>query len=360
MKWRNKPPRQKRRFIHLVVFSIANLLIIAVAALFIGVVVFIESIGQHGRMGIPFILLIFCVIWIISGSCVSAFWGRRSWTPVLNLLEAFKEVSKGNFDVELKEELPVPELANVSKSFNKMVRELGRTETVHNDFVANVSHEFKTPIAAIEGYATLLQDESLTKSERDEYISKILSNTVRLSTLTGNILKIARLEKQEIVLEKNWFSLDEQIRQALISHENRWGEKNIEVDIDLDSQQYYWNEELLMQVWVNIFDNAVKFTPENGTILARMRKMERSIVVEISDTGVGMNEETAKHIFVKFYQGDKSHYSHGNGLGLTLVKRIVDLCGGGVRVQSTPGEGSTFVVELPLCDNESDSQSTSK
>lgn len=349
--WRS---RRRMKLIKMMVFSIINLLIIAAASLFIGIITFVDAYAAPRRPGLPFVIIIFCVVWIFSGSCMSFVLGRRSWNPVLKLVEALGQVSKGNFDVELEEDSHAPDLANVSKSFNVMVRELRRTETVHNDFVANVSHEFKTPIAAIEGYATLLQDEDLSKDERDAFIAKILYNTTRLSTLTGNILKIARLEKQEIVLEKSHFFLDEQIRQALLLHETRWVEKNLEVDIDLDLQEYYWNEELLMQVWVNIFDNAIKFTPKNGTILARLRKVDNSIIVDISDTGIGMNEEVLTHIFDKFYQGDKSHYSQGNGLGMTLVKQIIDLCNGKISVESKPSQGTTFTVELPLPDENND------
>lgn len=346
--------RGKFRLIRLVLLSIINLVIIAAASLFIGIITFMQRMGRPDVPGFSFTIIILCVVWIFSGSCLSAFWGQRSWNPVLKLIDAFKQISKGNFDVELEEDGQIPEMANVSKYFNMMVRDLKRTETFHNDFVANVSHEFKTPIAAIEGYATLLQDEGLSKEERDEYISKILTNTRRLSDLSGNILKLARLEKQEIVLEKTHFSLDEQIRQALIVHENKWSEKNLEIDIDLDSHEYYWNEELLMQVWVNIFDNAVKFTDENGTILARMRATDKSIIVEISDTGIGMDKETVEHIFEKFYQGDTSHNYQGSGLGMPLVKRIVDLCGGTIMIETELGKGTTFRVELPITGEDED------
>lgn len=346
--------RRRNGLVVLLVFSLVNLLIIAVASISIGVITMLEGLSDREGVGFPVAFIMMCAIWIFFGSCVSAVLGSRSFTPMLKLVDAFKEVSKGNFEVKLNEESPVPELSTVAKSFNMMVRDLKRTETFHNDFTANVSHEFKTPIAAIEGYATLLQDDSLTKQERDEYIAKILSNTGRLSDLSGNILKLARLERQEIVLEKSLFSLDEQIRQALLLHESKWNEKNLEIDIDLDSQSYYWNEELLMQVWVNIFDNAIKFTPKEGTILARLRKSDSAISVEISDSGIGMDEETKEHIFDKFYQGDRSHYSEGNGLGMALVKRIVDLCGGSIKIDSRLDEGTTFIIELPLKNIEPD------
>lgn len=348
--------RRRTGLVALIVLSLVNLLAIAVASIFIGVITMLEGLDDGGRTGFPFAIIIMCVVWIFFGACTSAVLGRRSFTPLLRLVEAFKEVSKGNFEVKLDETSPVPELSNVAESFNMMVRDLKRTEAFHNDFTANVSHEFKTPIAAIEGYATLLQDEGLTKEARDEYISKILSNTGRLSDLSGNILKLARLERQEIVIEKSRFSLDEQIRQALLLHESKWNEKNLEVDIDLDSQSYYWNEELLMQIWVNIFDNAIKFTPENGTILARMRRGDGVITVEISDNGIGMDEETAEHIFDKFYQGDRSHYAQGNGLGMTLVKRIIDLCGGTIKLSSQLGKGTTFIIELPLKKTDNDAK----
>lgn len=340
--------RRGRGLVALIAISLVNLLVIAIASIFIGIITMLEGVGGGGKMGGPFVIIIFCVVWIVFGAGMSAVLGGRSFTPMLNLLEAFKEVSKGNFDVKMAEESPVPEFVSVAKSFNMMVNELKATEEIHSDFITNVSHEFKTPIGAIEGYAMLLKDDALTKQERDEYVDKILASAGRLSDLSGSILKLSRVERQEVVIEKSKFSLDEQIRQALLLHEIKWNSKNIEVDIDLDLQYYYWNEDLLMQVWVNIFDNAIKFTPEGGTILARLRRKDKSLVAEISDTGVGMDEETMKHIFDKFYQGDKSRCGEGSGLGLALVSRIIDLCGGTIKVSSTPGEGTTFIVELPL------------
>jgi signal transduction histidine kinase len=257
-------------------------------------------------------------------------------------------VGKGNFNIKLDEnKYHVDELKEMSHNFNIMVRELNNIETFRSDFITNVSHEFKTPLASIEGYTMLLQSDNLTEDEKSEYTKKILNNTKRLSNLVGIILQISRLENQGIIAEKNKFKLDEQLRQALLLFESKWTSKNIDLDLDLDQITFYGNEELLMQVWANIFSNAIKFTPESGTITCSLKKSDGFTIITISDNGIGMSEDTKKHIFEKFYQGDKSHSSEGNGLGLALVKRIIDLCGGTIEVYSEHGTGSIFTVKLP-------------
>ncbi|SCI41790.1 HAMP domain-containing sensor histidine kinase [Romboutsia sp. 1001713B170207_170306_H8] len=189
--------------------------------------------------------------------------------PVNKLIEATNEVAKGDFSIRLDENTHPPDIHNMNASFNKMVKELSSIETLRNDFIINVSHEFKTPIAAIEGYATLLQDNSLTEEERMEYTKIILDSSRQISSLSGNILKLSKLETQEIIPDKKYFSLDEQLRQSLLLLETQWSKKNIDIDMDLKSINYYGSEDLLMQVWLNIFSNAIKFTPNDGLIVTR-------------------------------------------------------------------------------------------
>lgn len=220
-------------------------------------------------------------------------------------------------------------------------------ETLRSDFVANVSHEFKTPIAAIEGYATLLQNHALPPEKQDHYIEKILDNSRRLSSLSGNVLMLSKLENQETVLDKTEYRLDEQIRQCILMLENKWASKNIEFDMELPRQIYYSSAFLLEQVWINLIDNAIKHSPAGSSIHIAICETSEAIAVSISDDGDGMTEEVQKHIFEKFYQGDKSHKAEGNGLGLALVKRIVDLCKGEIAVESAPGKGSLFIISLP-------------
>lgn len=268
--------------------------------------------------------------------------------PVKKLIEATNKVAKGDFSVRLEVKNTPHNIYHMNSSFNKMVTELSSIETLRNDFVLSVSHEFKTPIAAIEGYATLLQDPDLSEEEKLEYTKIILDSSRQLSSLSGNILKLSKLETQEIMPNKNYFYLDEQLRQALLLLETQWSKKNIDIDIDIKTTYYYGSEDLLMQVWLNIFSNAIKFTPDNGLIVTRLNETSRGICVSISDNGIGMSEEVQDRIFDKFYQGDKSRNFQGNGLGLTLVKKILDLCKCEIEVESEVNKGTTFNIYLPI------------
>lgn len=267
--------------------------------------------------------------------------------PLKALIEATNEVAKGDFSIRLSECPPHPAVYEMNSSFNKMVKELNSIETLRNDFIVNVSHEFQTPLASIEGYATLLQDSNLSDDERMEYTKIILDSSRQLSSLSGNILKLSKLETQEIVPDKKYFSLDEQLRQALLLLENQWSKKNIDIDMDLKTVSYYGSEDLLMQVWINLFNNAIKFTPEGGLIVTKLSHTENGLCVSISDNGIGMTKEVQNRIFDKFYQGDNSRNFQGNGLGLALVKKILDLCKCKITVKSKLNEGTTFDIYLP-------------
>lgn len=285
---------------------------------------------------------------IIVGIILARIIGKRVFKPITDINEATKKLATGEFDVKINESHVLgKEIREMIHSFNVMTNELKNIETFRNDFVTNVSHEFKTPISAIEGYATLLQDDTLSAEERNSYIERILSSSRRLSTLSGNILMISRLEHQEIIPDKTYYNLDEQIRNCILSLENLWSEKNISLDIDLDNIKFYGNKGMLSHVWYNIISNAIKFTPNGGVVSVKMNEANNIISVKITDTGIGMNEETLKHIFDKFYCGDKSRYDSGNGLGLTLAKRIIDLCKGTVSVKSELNYGTEFIITLP-------------
>ena len=216
-----------------------------------------------------------------------------------------------------------------------------------SDFVSNVSHEFKTPISAIEGYATLLQDDDMPISEEQEqYINKILFNTRRLSHLAGNILLLSKIEHQSIQTRQNWYRLDEQIRQSIVMMEPKWSEKEIEFDVDMMDVEYLGNENLICHVWDNLLSNAIKFSPCGGTIYIRMMPEGEKIRFSIENEGPQIREDSMKHIFDKFYQCDSSHKQEGNGLGLALVKQILNLCKGTISVENIPGSGCRFTVIL--------------
>ena len=228
-----------------------------------------------------------------------------------------------------------------------MVQELEATEILQTDFVSNVSHEFKTPISAIEGYATLLQDSDMPISEEQEqYIDKILFNTGRLSHLAGNILLLSKIEHQAIQTRQNWYRLDEQIRQSIVMLEPKWSEKALEFDVDMVDVEYLGNENLICHVWDNLLSNAIKFSPCGGTIYIRMMPEGEKIRFSIENEGPQIREDSMKHIFDKFYQCDSSHKQEGNGLGLALVKQILNLCKGTISVENIPGSGCRFTVIL--------------
>ncbi len=284
---------------------------------------------------------------IIIGALLVSLLTKSVVNPILRLNEAIQEVTKGNFDVELVTKRE-DEIAQLTKNFNKMTRELKNFEYLRKDFITNISHEFKTPLASIQGYAKLLQNPQITREERLEYTTIIMEEAKRLVNLSSNMLKISKLESQEIVDKINPFFLDEQIRKSILILEPAWSKKNIEFDIELEKTKYWGDEELLQQVWLNLLDNAIKFTDQAGRISVTLQQQSEAIEVKISDNGIGMSAETIEHIFEKFYQGDTTQTTAGRGLGLSLVRRILDLYGGDIKVESKLHEGSTFTVVLPV------------
>lgn len=292
-------------------------------------------------------IIVFALGSVLLGVVIALYVGQIIIRPIQNIGNAFEELSKGNFQVRVSEDEKVMEIREMAERFNTMVYDLSHIETLRTDFVANVSHEFKTPIAAIEGYAMLLQNQNLPQEKYDRYVEKILDNSRRLTSLSGNILMLSKLENQETILDKTEYRLDEQIRKCILMLENKWASKQIEFDMELPRQFYYGSEPLLDQVWSNIIDNAIKHSSENGRIRISVETKSEMLRVAITDEGTGMTEEVQKHIFEKFYQGDSSRKSDGNGLGLALVKRIITLCKGKISVESAPGVGTTFVVALP-------------
>lgn len=293
-------------------------------------------------------LALFGVISVTIGSVITVFVGRLLIRPIENISAAFDELSKGNFSVKVPENEKLREIREMAERFNAMTYDLSHIETLRSDFVVNVSHEFKTPIAAIEGYAALLQNPRLSEERRARYIEKILENSGKLSGLLSSILMLSKLENQETIPDCKEYRLDEQLRRVILGLENKWSEKEIEFDMDLPCVMYRGSEQLLEQVWSNIIDNAVKHSPQGGIIRVNITNTADTVSVCISDNGEGMSEEIIRHIFEKFYQGDSSRKAEGNGLGLALVKRIVDLCKGNILVKSAPGEGAEFTVVLPV------------
>lgn len=331
-----------------VVFSVTVYIIIFISGVLgtiIGITLFHSGLLSMKRIWL--VPLIPFVTSIALGTLLSLTIGKKSVRVVERTNNAIQQVAKGNFDVVLNEKTPIVEFREIAQNFNAMTRELAGTEILRNDFVENVSHEFKTPLTAIEGYATLLQQKNLTEEKRIEYTQKILLSTQRLSSLTGNILLLSRLENQEIAVKKECYCLDEQLREIILLLEPSWNSKQLALDIDLADCSCTANRELMAHVWQNIIGNAIKFTQEKGTIKVLLYRKANSVIVSIADNGPGMSEEVMARIFEKFYQGDTSRSVSGNGLGLSLVKRIIDLHGGSITVQSQSGQGAAFTVVLP-------------
>lgn len=303
-------------------------------------------------LGMPYTIRVL-LISILSGAAIAVGLSKIFVSPMMKLGDAMRKVAGGDFTVRLDCTNKIRDVREVYGSFNTMVKELGNTETLQTDFVSNVSHEFKTPINAIEGYASLLQDSQLTDEQKNAYIDKIIFNTRRLSDLVGSILLLSKVNNQTISLKASTFRLDEQVRQSILALESKWEKKEIEFDIDLDEIEYTGYENLLSHVWLNLIDNAVKFSPQNGQIRIRLKQPDGSVTFSIWDNGLPIPEADIDRIFNKFYQGDNSHASEGNGLGLALVRKIVAAAHGTINVTSSEDAGTEFVVALPNSSSDS-------
>lgn len=278
---------------------------------------------------------------------------RRMWMinrPVRRIRQGMKKMIAGDFQTRIpyiKGENSDNEFDDIIKGLNEMAAELSGVETLRTDFVANVSHEIKTPLAVIRNYGTMLQNPQLSEAQRIEYAKAVTEQTRKLSDLISNILKLNRLENQQIYPDKKEYNLTEQICECLLVFEHAWEEKDLEIETDLEEDVIICQDaQLLSLVWNNLFSNAVKFCKRGGKIEVKVRKAGEDIFVTISDDGCGISPEVGRHIFEKFYQGDTSHATQGNGLGLALVKRVIDIVGGDISVQSALGEGTTFCVRL--------------
>lgn len=288
---------------------------------------------------------------VVLGAGISAFISRFLLKPLNEVIGVMRIVSGGDFSVRATERTSRNPLYKLVHSFNMMIDELSGIEMFRRDFINTFSHEFKTPIVSIRGFARQLRDADLNPEQQRECVDIIISESERLSTMSSNILLLTKFESQSIVSGQTVFSLDEQIRRSLLLFEREWSDKKLDIEVELEDTDIYSNEEMLSHIWVNLLSNAIKFTPEGGKIGVELHSEtiddREYAVIRISDNGIGMDPVTLSHIFEKFYQGDSSHSLRGNGLGLSLVRRIVDLCDGELKVVSAPGTGSVFTVRIP-------------
>ena len=269
--------------------------------------------------------------------------------PAKQITDAAQKIMQGDFSVRVP---PIHGAGTdgfnqIGEAINKMAEELSGTETLRTDFIANVSHELKTPLAVMGNYATMLQKPGITEEEKNDYAKQISATARKLAQLITNILKLNKLENQQIFPQAEEFDLGEQLCQCLLQFEDAWEDKNLTIETEIaEDVRIRSDSELLSLVWNNLISNAVKFTPEGGTVGVTLQTTAEQVIVSVRDTGCGIKPETGIHIFEKFYQGDTSHATQGNGLGLALVKRVVDILNGEIAVQSVYGEGSTFTVKI--------------
>ncbi|HWS28489.1 MAG TPA: HAMP domain-containing sensor histidine kinase [Clostridia bacterium] len=340
--------KHKKPFINLrVYFTVYVFAILGVAVAGASLITLLLNALDSSTVAIPMFVWIL-LFSIVLGGAITSLLSKWILRPITRLSDAMSKVAAGDFSIRMESTTRVRELKDTYENFNLMTKGLGATETLQSDFISNVSHEFKTPINAIEGYTMLLQDQSLTTEDQREYVEKILFNTRRLSELVGNILLLSRVDNQAIETRRTEFRLDEQIRRAILSLEQKWSKREIEFDVDMEPTVCIANENLLLHVWINLIDNAVKFTPHGGTVTIRLFQDMFCAVCAVSDNGPGIPSEAQAHIFERFYQADSSHKEEGNGLGLALAKRILDVCGGMIEVYSAPDCGSSFTVTLPM------------
>ena len=326
--------------------SCCTMLFVTVLADTMGLEFTRENIGTAAKLTFGNVLL----ITFFSGSI--DYFRRKQMVekPVKQILAALEKIMQGDFSVRIE---PVKEFAGetgfnqIIDCLNKMTAELAGTETLRTDFIANVSHELKTPLAVIANLSTMLQRPGITEEERCEYAKAISDSARRLAQLITNILKLNKLENQQIFPQLDEYDLGEQLCESLLQFEDAWEKNDLNIETDIQEDVRIRSDaELLSLVWNNLISNAVKFTPEGGTIGVRLKTEGNQVMVSVSDTGCGIDPETGKHIFEKFYQGDTSHATQGNGLGLALVKRVVDILHGEISVQSICGQGSTFTVRF--------------
>jgi len=342
-------------------FGLAASLVLFVLAILVGTmllaslaVVGLQLLGVHfwrtGRdaeEGAPLLALASVVLFaIVMGTALAAFSSRKAMRPIHRVIDAMRGVAHGDFTIRVNLK-GMPELEDLSTSFNTMASELAATETLRRDFINDFSHEFRTPIQSLRGYAKLLQNPELADAERQEYLGVIIEEAEHLSSLSSNILQLSAYENTGIVTDKTTFRLDEQLRRTIVLLQPVWAAKDIEVVVDLQDTSFEGDEDLTEQIWRNLLDNACKYTQAGGVIYVRLVRDGGQIQVTVQDDGIGMDEDTLRHIFERFYQADRSRTQVGNGLGLAIVQRAVQLCDGRIEADSQPGRGSRFTVTLP-------------
>ena len=313
-----------------------------------------ETLTEHIKSRVVITLIMLAAILLLAGICTVIDYFRRKTmveAPTKRILDATERIASGDFSVRLEITHAYhhyDEYDYIMENLNRMAAELSHTEMLHTDFVSNVSHELKTPLAIIQNYATLMQDERLSPDQRRQYAETLVATSRRLTALVSNILKLNKLENQEIKPDRERIRLDDMLANTVLQYEELIDRKGLDLTCDLDEVEIVSSPDYLEIVWNNLISNAIKFTDNGGRIGVSLKAEDGKAVVRVWDTGCGISKETGQRIFEKFYQGDTSHAGEGNGLGLALVRKVIDTIGGEISVESELGKGSTFTVILML------------
>ncbi len=347
-------PERKNRVSLTVMFSVVVFLVlltaITIASAVVYCLVYFEVIGSSETLDLGDITVLMIAISAVLGITFAFLVIKFPLKPINRLINKMNSLASGDFNTRLEYTgmmAAMPSFNELSGSFNKLAVELGNTEMLRSDFINNFSHEFKTPIVSIVGFARLLKSEKISDEEKRQYVEAIEEESIRLSSMATNILTLSKIESQTILSEVREFNLSEQLRSCILLFETEWSSKNIELQVDFDEIDISANEELLKHVWINLIDNAVKFTERCGTVSIDVWRNEDTVAVSIANTGSEIPSEKIEKIWTKFYQADESHSTEGNGIGLAIVKRVTELHGGSVEVKSENGSTS-FTVTLPV------------
>ncbi len=354
MKRADASNRRKSRFALTALFSAVIFLFIFVTSLIAGGIMLYmvrhDRLTPGGTRPRPEMVIFHMVVWSTAlGALLSVLLSRISLYPINRVIDAMNRLAHGDFKTRLAFGGSFgrhPTVVEATDSFNHMAEELGKTEMLRSDFVNHFSHEFKTPIVSIAGFADLLLEGGLTEEEQQEYLRIISEESHRLSDMATNVLDLTKIENQTILTDVTEFNISEQIRNCILMLESKWTEKELSLDVDFGEYQYRGNRRMLRQVWLNLIDNAVKFSDPGGVLQFRITETPENLIVSIGDTGREIPKESMEDIFRKFYQADKSHATQGNGIGLSIVKAIVELHGGKV-IPSSGGGKTVFAVVLP-------------
>ncbi len=293
-------------------------------------------------------ILFFDFISILVGTVAASFISKNLLKPLHIIIDATEKITEGDYSTRLPfEDIQIQEFEQLGEKFNHMAEELGSVEILRNDFINNFSHEFNTPINSIQGFATLLKHGNLSEEEQNDYLDRIISGSDRLSTLAVNVLNLSKIEQQTILTHKEKINVTEQIRRIIVMLSMRWEKKDIEFEFDCKEYFLTGNEEFLDHLWLNLLDNAIKYSPLQSTIVVDIKETAHKLEIMITDHGKGIAEDALPHIFDKFYRSKSSRAVPGTGLGLTIAHKVVTLHRGTIRVTSAPSQGTSFTVTLP-------------